>query len=148
MKQSSVAALREAALRRVAWWSTSRRRRGARAALDRVTGLGELTAQPDREGAVALTAVLNSHVDAFVKAVATLDVVDLTIEEPDLEEAVLGFYGDTRRSDERASCPSSAAALLDGWRGLLGWTAGIARRPRPLPARLPVARRERPDSRR
>ena len=66
---------------------------GARAALDRVTGLGELTAEPDRDGAVALTAVLNSHVDAFVKAVATLDVVDLTIEEPDLEEAVLGFYG-------------------------------------------------------
>jgi ABC-2 type transport system ATP-binding protein len=93
VKQSSVAALREAALRRVRVVVEESHAPGARAALDRVTGLGELTAQPDREGAVAITAVLNSHVDAFVKAVATLDVVDLTIEEPDLEQAVLGFYG-------------------------------------------------------
>ena len=93
VKQSSVAALREAALRRVRVVVEESQAPSARAALDQVTGLGELTAQPDREGAVAITAVLNSHVDAFVKAVATLDVVDLTIEEPDLEEAVLGFYG-------------------------------------------------------
>ena len=42
---------------------------------------------------VALTASLKSHVDAFVKAVATLSVIDLTIEEPDLEDTVLGYYG-------------------------------------------------------
>lgn len=94
VKQSSVAALREAALRRVRIVVAESQAPGARAALDRVTGLGELTARPDREGTVAVTGVLNSHVDAFVKAVAALDLVDLTIEEPDLEEAVLEFYGE------------------------------------------------------
>jgi ABC-2 type transport system ATP-binding protein len=42
---------------------------------------------------VALSATLDAHVDAFVKAVARLDVVDLTMEEPDLEEMVLSYYG-------------------------------------------------------
>ena len=72
VKQSSVAALREAALRRVRIVVAESQAPGARAALDRVTGLGELTARPDREGPSPLSAVLNSHVDAFIEAVATL----------------------------------------------------------------------------
>ncbi|KRE26272.1 ABC transporter ATP-binding protein [Agromyces sp. Soil535] len=94
VKQATVAELRETALRRVRVVVEESQVPRARAVLARVPGLEELTTRLDREGAVALMAVLNSHVDAFVKAVATLDVIDVTIEEPDLEEAVLGFYGE------------------------------------------------------
>jgi ABC-2 type transport system ATP-binding protein len=64
-----------------------------RAALDAVDGLGGLTTDGDRPGTVALAGALDTHVDAFVKAIAGFGVVDLTIEEPDLEESVLGYYG-------------------------------------------------------
>ncbi len=91
--QSSVAELREAALRHVRVVVEESEAGNARAALERVAGLGELAVEPERPGVVALTGSLDAHVDAFVKAVATLSVIDLTIEEPDLEDAVLGFYG-------------------------------------------------------
>ena len=91
--QSSVAELREAALRHVRVVVEESEAGAARAALERVAGLGELAVEPERPGVVALTASLKSNVDAFVKAVATLSVIDLTIEEPDLEDTVLGYYG-------------------------------------------------------
>ena len=92
VKQSTVAELREAAIRRVRVVVEEPQSSAARAVLARVDGLGEIAVEPDRDGAVAFTATLDSHVDAFVKAVATLSVVDLTIEEPDLEQTVLGYY--------------------------------------------------------
>jgi len=65
----------------------------ARAALESTPGVGEITETGDDRATRALSTTINSHVDAFVKAIARVDVVDLTMEEPDLEETVLGFYG-------------------------------------------------------
>jgi ABC-2 type transport system ATP-binding protein len=93
-----VAALRENAVRRVRLVVAEADAATARAILGQAPGIDAVTEVSNGPGALALSAALDSHVDAFVKAVARLDLVDLTIEEPDLEESVLGFYG---TEDER-----------------------------------------------
>jgi ABC-2 type transport system ATP-binding protein len=93
VRTATVAELREAAIRRVRVVVSEPDAPGVRAALDAVDGLGGLTTDGDRPGTVALAGALDTHVDAFVKAIAGFGVVDLTIEEPDLEESVLGYYG-------------------------------------------------------
>jgi len=64
----------------------------ARSILAQTPGVGAVTEVPNGPGTLALSATLDSQVDAFVKAIARLDIVDLTMEEPDLEETVLAFY--------------------------------------------------------
>jgi ABC-2 type transport system ATP-binding protein len=96
--RSTVAALRENAVRRVRLVVAEADAATARAILGQAPGIDAVTEVSNGPGALALSAALDSHVDAFVKAVARLDLVDLTIEEPDLEESVLGFYG---TEDER-----------------------------------------------
>ena len=93
VERSTVAALRENAVRHVKLVVSEADAASARATLDAVPGVTGVTAVPNGPGAVALAATLDAHVDAFVKAVARLDVVDLTMEEPDLEEMVLAYYG-------------------------------------------------------
>jgi ABC-2 type transport system ATP-binding protein len=92
-RRSTVAALRENAVRHVRVVVADADAAAARSALERAPGVGALVEASDREGTTAFETTLDSHVDAFVKAVAGLDVVDLTIEEPDLEQTVLAFYG-------------------------------------------------------
>ncbi|WP_353816677.1 ABC transporter ATP-binding protein [Agromyces sp. SYSU T00266] len=93
VERSSVAALRENAVRHVKVVVAEADAADARATLDSLHGVAGLAAAPNGPGTVALSATLDAHVDAFVKAVARLDVLDLTMEEPDLEEMVLAYYG-------------------------------------------------------
>lgn len=94
-KLATVAELREAALRRVRVVVPDADAAAAAATLERLPGVSGISIGPDRPGATALQATLDSHVDGFVKAVGRHHLLDLTIEEPDLEESVLGYYDET-----------------------------------------------------
>lgn len=101
-ERSTVTALRENAVRHVRLVVAGADAAAARATLDSLPGVAGVAAAENGPGTVALSATLDAHVDAFVKAVARLDVVDLTMEEPDLEEMVLAYYGtDLSETDER-----------------------------------------------
>ncbi|GAA2039130.1 ABC transporter ATP-binding protein [Agromyces tropicus] len=93
VERSTVAALRENAVRHVKVVVAEADAAAARAVLDALPGVQGVAATTNGAGTAALSATLDTHVDAFVKAVARLDLVDLTIEEPDLEEMVLAYYG-------------------------------------------------------
>lgn len=90
---STVTALRENAVRHVRLIVSEAHAAAARSILGQTPGVGAVTEVSNGPGTLALSATLDSHVDAFVKAIARLDIVDLTMEEPDLEETVLAFYG-------------------------------------------------------
>ena len=90
---STVSALRENAVRHARLVVSEADAAAARAVLAQVHGVGDVTEAPNGPGTLALSSTLDSNVDAFVKAIARLDVVDLTMEEPDLEQTVLRFYG-------------------------------------------------------
>jgi ABC-2 type transport system ATP-binding protein len=101
VERATVAALRENAVRHVRLVVAEADAATARATLDALPGVAGVAAAANGPGTVALSATLDAHVDAFVKAVARLDVVDLTMEEPDLEEMVLAYYGtDLSETDE------------------------------------------------
>jgi ABC-2 type transport system ATP-binding protein len=93
VERSTVAELRENAVRHVKLVVAEADAAAARAILEALPGVTGVASAPNGPGAAALSATLDAHVDAFVKAVAHLDVVDLTMEEPDLEEMVLAYYG-------------------------------------------------------
>jgi ABC-2 type transport system ATP-binding protein len=88
---SSVAQLRETARRdvRVAVHATEEE-----VLVARLRGLGTLhDIQSRRDGDVAvITAHLADGISGFLAALATVDVRDLVIDEPDLERVVLGLY--------------------------------------------------------
>ncbi len=60
--------------------------------LQRVPGLRLGTAQDTDLGAAA-SATLEGAIQPLVQALAPLQLTDLVIEEPDLEESVLTLYG-------------------------------------------------------
>lgn len=93
VERSTVAELRENAVRHVRLTVAEADAAAARATLDALPGVTGVAAVGDGPGTAVLTATLDAHVDAFVKAVARLPIVDLTMEEPDLEEMVLAYYG-------------------------------------------------------
>ncbi|WP_430646238.1 ABC transporter ATP-binding protein [Agromyces sp. GXS1127] len=93
VERSTVADLRENAVRHVKLVVAEADAASARRTLDDLPGVADVASVPNGLGTVALSARLDSHVDAFVKGVSGLSVVDLTIEEPDLEEMVLAYYG-------------------------------------------------------
>jgi ABC-2 type transport system ATP-binding protein len=90
---STVSALRENAVRRARLVVSESDAPTARAILAQTPGVGAVAEVPNGPGTLALSTTIDFDVDAFVKAVARLDIVDLTMEEPDLEETVLAFYG-------------------------------------------------------
>jgi ABC-2 type transport system ATP-binding protein len=63
---------------------------GAR--LSRVPGLGSLEVLATADG-VAVSATLEAAIQPLVRALASLELSDLVLEEPDLEESVLKMYG-------------------------------------------------------
>ncbi|WP_456286407.1 ABC transporter ATP-binding protein [Microbacterium sp. JZ70] len=69
----------------------------------------------DGTGHVRVAVTIEGDVDPIVKVLARFRVVDLTLEEPDLEESVLRLYGEgagaeAARSRRPATPPSSAPA--------------------------------------
>lgn len=61
-------------------------------ALAAVPNLTRLTTT-GTDGSTTITATVEGDIGPFIKLVATVTILDLTIEEPDLEESVLQLYG-------------------------------------------------------
>ena len=97
---SSVDALRLTAIRRIRGRLGATDAESVDRALREVPHVSGLVAAPvaDALGVVALTATVEGDIDPFIKAIAPLQILDLAIEEPDLEESVLRLYGDSKGS--------------------------------------------------
>ncbi|WP_247829079.1 ABC transporter ATP-binding protein [Arthrobacter antioxidans] len=61
--------------------------------LEKLPGLSDVTVTGNGGGVARLAAKVDGGIDPFVKLLARHRVVDLTVEEPDLEESVLQLYG-------------------------------------------------------
>jgi ABC-2 type transport system ATP-binding protein len=87
---SDVDSLRSTALRRVNATIADATANQLRTAFARDPHLAALTIT---EGATpTIAGTIEGDIDPFVKAIAAFTVVDLRVEEPDLEESVLGLY--------------------------------------------------------
>jgi ABC-2 type transport system ATP-binding protein len=110
MTVATVDALRESAVRQARITVSAADAAPLAAALERVEGVtlgATATAAADR---ATLTATVDTHVDAFVKALAGLSILDLTVEEPDLEAAVLRYYDGPASAGRPASGAPAASA--------------------------------------
>ena len=88
---SGVDALRDTAIRHLRMSATGIRTAELHSRLAALDGVAELDCRATATGAEA-TAVLGGALSPFVRAIATLDLTDLVVEEPDLEESVLRLY--------------------------------------------------------
>lgn len=110
MTVATVDALRESAVRQARITVSAADAAPLTAALQRLEGvtLGATTTSADR---ATVAATVDTHVDAFVKALAGVPLLDLTVEEPDLEAAVLRYYdGDARTPADAASASTASTA--------------------------------------
>lgn len=98
---ATVEALRNSAIRRVRIVCRDTNAAGVMQQLTMVPGIGALNNGPRNfdpangspaTGTVEFTATLEGQIQPFVNAISTLELTDLVIEEPDLEEAVLKLY--------------------------------------------------------
>lgn len=94
---STVEALRNAAVRQLRFNATGAETHDVGALLARVPGvanvvLRELPGDGAAEATVEATATLSGLVQPLVQELARLNLTDLVLEEPDLEEAVLTLY--------------------------------------------------------
>ena len=94
---SDVDSLRATALRRVNATIADASADAVRTAFARDPHLAELTITGGDSLTVAGT--LEGDIDPFVKAIAAFTVLDLRVEEPDLEESVLGLYAKKSTDD-------------------------------------------------
>lgn len=94
---STVEALRMAAVRQLRFNATGAEANDVGALLARVPGvanvqLRELPADRQSAATIEATATLSGEVQPLVQELARLNLTDLVLEEPDLEEAVLTLY--------------------------------------------------------
>lgn len=126
--EGDVASLRLGSVRRVRVRIRGADATAARTAFEKIAGVEGLdvaaTAAPAVSGdpatgasttasatgaSVHLSATIEGAIDPFVKALAQYEVLDLTVEEPDLEESVLRLYGDATGADTSAPPPAADA---------------------------------------
>jgi ABC-2 type transport system ATP-binding protein len=93
--EGAVASLRLASIRRVRAGLADTTEDAVRTALGKLTHLHDLEVSTVGE-IVRVAATVNGDIDAVVKEIARHRVVDLSVEEPDLEESVLSLYGGDR----------------------------------------------------
>jgi ABC-2 type transport system ATP-binding protein len=117
MTVATVDALRESAVRQARITVGPADAAPLAAALSRVEGV-TLDGSTDSADRTTVTATVDTHVDAFVKALAGVPLLDLTVEEPDLEAAVLRYYdGDGPAGAAAASAaPASTASAEEASR--------------------------------
>ncbi len=96
---STVERLRAAARRSVRITVRSADRDALLARLSKVSKIDDVTVT-EVEGTVVVHGMLGDGVAPFVAAVAASDLLDLVVQEPDLESAVLGFYGPNGDEEE------------------------------------------------
>lgn len=87
----SVSGLREGAVRRVRFTTSGTPAHDAVALLAGVPGVGRVEVL-ESDGTATLSATLEGDIQPLVRMLATLQLTDLVLEEPDLEEAVLKMY--------------------------------------------------------
>ncbi|MFP3581600.1 ABC transporter ATP-binding protein [Arthrobacter sp. SIMBA_036] len=109
---STVEALRTAAVRQVKFTAAGTDAHDVGALLARVPGvdnvvLREMPASGHTGKSVEARATLSGQVQALVQALAHLNLSELVLEEPDLEEAVLTLYAEGSPSREDTPKPSS-----------------------------------------
>ncbi|KUM33289.1 ABC transporter ATP-binding protein [Arthrobacter sp. EPSL27] len=105
---ATVDSLREGAVRHLRLAATGISAADAGALLARVPGVGQLEVLPAGDG-VELTATLGGAIQPLLQALASLQLTELVLEEPDLEESVLALYG-TIRSNGNGGGAGSAGA--------------------------------------
>ncbi|MFC0682649.1 ABC transporter ATP-binding protein [Lysobacter korlensis] len=91
--EGDVASLRLGAVRRVRAGLLSADAIDVEARLRRTGDLGDLEVTSAGD-VVRVAGTVQGSIDAFVKALAEFQVLDLAVEEPDLEESVLRLYGE------------------------------------------------------
>jgi ABC-2 type transport system ATP-binding protein len=112
VRVSTVAALREGALRRIRLAVTGTTFSEVEARLRGVPGLGVLAVLRTGD-VVEISATLKDGVQALVRALAPFQLADLVIEEPDLEESVLKLYGSPGTRPLNGAATTSSA-LVEG----------------------------------
>ncbi|MET3721009.1 ABC transporter ATP-binding protein [Arthrobacter sp. UYEF21] len=93
----SVSGLREGAVRHVRFSADGITAHDAGALLGAVPGVGHVELL-ESNGTVTVSATLEGAIQPLVKALGTLQLKDLVLEEPDLEESVLQLYSIPRDS--------------------------------------------------
>jgi ABC-2 type transport system ATP-binding protein len=104
----SVSGLREGALRRVRFAANGITAHDAGALLGGVPGVGHVEVQ-DADGSITLSATVEGAIQPLVRALGTLELTDLVLEEPDLEESVLKMYSSPAETDPAESGPAKAS---------------------------------------
>ena len=87
----SVEGLREGAVRHVRFTTHGIPASDAVALLSGVPGIGQVEVL-EADGSVTLSAVLEGAIQPLVRMLGSLELTDLVLDEPDLEEAVLKMY--------------------------------------------------------
>ncbi|MGM1017173.1 MAG: ABC transporter ATP-binding protein [Actinomycetota bacterium] len=99
--EGDVASLRLGAIRRVRAGIADADAQLLRAELAALMQLRELEIA-DVAGTLRISTTVEGDIDPLVKALARHHILDLTVEEPDLEESVLQLYGDPDLRGEEA----------------------------------------------
>jgi len=89
---ASVEELRNTAIRHLRMSASGVGAAELTAILAAVPGVADLACTVDSSALATATATLSGAIQPFVQAISTLQVTDLVVEEPDLEESVLTLY--------------------------------------------------------
>ncbi|WP_426763794.1 ABC transporter ATP-binding protein [Pseudarthrobacter sp. 1G09] len=92
----SVTGLRESAVRHLRFTASHTTAPDAVALLTAVPGIGNIEVL-ESNGGVTLAAVLEGAIQPLLHALGRLELTDLVLEEPDLEESVLKMYATPRK---------------------------------------------------
>lgn len=96
--EGAVSTLRLASVRRVRATLSGSTDGALRSALTRMPGVEKLDIAAAGE-LIHLSATVRGEIDPVIRAISTATIRDLTVEEPDLEESVLGLYAAASPSD-------------------------------------------------
>jgi ABC-2 type transport system ATP-binding protein len=103
-----VSGLREGAVRRVRFTANGITAHDAGTLLGGVPGVGHVEVL-ESGGSTTLSATVEGPIQPLVRALGTLELTDLVLEEPDLEEAVLKMYSIPSDTDQTLSGTTKAA---------------------------------------
>ncbi|MBT2532211.1 ABC transporter ATP-binding protein [Arthrobacter sp. ISL-48] len=88
----SVSGLREGAVRRLRLTASAITAHDAGALLGSVPGVGHVEVLDSGDGGVTVAATLEGSIQPLVRMLGSLQLTDLVLDEPDLEESVLKMY--------------------------------------------------------
>ena len=97
---ASVDSLRKGAVRHVRLAAAGISTDDAGALLRRVPGIGSLDLKTSGDG-VEISTTVEGPIQPLMHVLSSLQLIDVVIEEPDLEESVLKMYGSLRANGER-----------------------------------------------